>query len=55
MKKSPWKRELVSVGGRDLSLNDIENEIFRDTDLFEGEVDVKFMDYDWSLNESKLR
>jgi hypothetical protein len=140
MKKSPWKRELVSVAGRDLSLNDIENEIirpifqdprihfalncasvgcpplnagayfpaslseqldtacrgalngeqwvrvegnqvfltkifdwyaddfkqdggsvlgfisgYRDTDLEEGKVDVKFMDYDWSLNETKIR
>ncbi len=138
MKKSPWKRELVSVAGRDLSLNDIENEIirptfqdprihfalncasvgcpplnagayspatlseqldaacrralneeqwvrvednrvyltkifdwyaddfkqdggtvlgfiseYRDTDLVDGEMDVKFMDYDWSLNETK--
>jgi len=29
MKKSPWKRDLVSVAGRDLSLNDIENKIIR--------------------------
>jgi len=137
LKKSPWKRELVSVAGRDLSLNDIENEIirptfqdprihfalncasvgcpplkagayfpatlsehldaacrralneeqwvrvennqvfltkifewyaddfkqdggsilgfisgYRDTDLVEGEFEVKIMDYDWSLNEA---
>jgi hypothetical protein len=31
LKKSPWERELVSVAGRDLSLNDIENEIIRPT------------------------
>jgi hypothetical protein len=31
LRKSPWKRELVSVGGRKLTLNDIENEIIRPT------------------------
>ncbi len=25
---------------------------YRDTDLVEGEMDVKFMDYNWSLNET---
>ena len=30
-KKSPWKRELVTVGARTLTLNDIENEIIRPT------------------------
>jgi hypothetical protein len=29
MKSSPWKRELVTVGGRALALNDIENDIIR--------------------------
>jgi len=29
MKKSPWKRELVTVGGRVLTLNNIENEVKR--------------------------
>lgn len=31
MKKSPWKRELVTVGGRVLTLNNIENEVIRPT------------------------
>ncbi len=29
MKKSPWKRELVTVGEQDLTLNNIENDIIR--------------------------
>jgi len=29
MKKSPWKRELVTVAGRKLTLNNIENDIIR--------------------------
>ncbi len=29
--KSPWKRKLVEVGGRKLTLNDIENDIIRPT------------------------
>lgn len=31
LKVSPWKRELVTVAGRKLTLNDIENEIIRPT------------------------
>jgi len=31
LKKSPWKRKLVTVGGRELTLNDIENNIVRPT------------------------
>jgi len=31
LRKSPWKRHLVTVGERKLSLNDIENEIIRPT------------------------
>lgn len=31
MKKSPWKRELVTVGGRVLTLNNIENDVIRPT------------------------
>jgi hypothetical protein len=138
LKKSPWEKELVTVAGRDLSLNDMENKIirptfqdprihfalncasvgcpplnagaylpatlseqldaacrralnadqwvrvednqvyltkifewyaddfkqdggtvlefisrYRDTDLVKGEIDIKIMDYDWSLNESE--
>ena len=29
LKKSPWKRDLVTVGDRTLTLNDIENDIIR--------------------------
>jgi len=29
MKKSPWNRKLVTVAGRDLTLNEIENDIIR--------------------------
>ena len=29
LKKSPWKRELVTVAGRSLTLNNIENDIIR--------------------------
>ena len=31
LKKSPWKRKLVTVAGRELTLNDIENDIIRPT------------------------
>jgi len=31
MKSSPWKRELVTVAGRELTLNQIENDIIRPT------------------------
>lgn len=31
MKKSPWKRELVTIGGRALTLNKIENDVIRPT------------------------
>ncbi len=31
MKKSAWKRKLVTVAGRELTLNDIENKIIRPT------------------------
>jgi len=31
LKKSPWKRHLVTVAGRELTLNDIENDIVRPT------------------------